>query len=412
MTWTIARGQGREPSFRVCVPLLLTALAAFAAPRPASTQGTLFQLQTDVDQIVHRARASVVTVFAQNMPGETRASGETGTAPSSVRVHTRVGSGVAIDESLILTTASVVLGANRVVVRTANGIQVEAELVGMDPIYNVALLRVPEVHLPPLRFSEDRSAQVGDWVVALGTSYRAQPTQSVGNVAYVYRDPRVPLLQVTNAVYPGNSGGAALNPRGELVGIVQGELGAPDFDTRGPESERRPIGMSLVLPIEAIRPAFEGLRLEGRVRHGYLGVTTRAASVESDLNAGSRVPLGALVEATVLRSPAAQAGLKRGDLIVGFEGDRVEYPEQLARWVTATRPGTTVDLVWVHNELRQAGRVTLSETQDVLPEWATDLGVSGRDAAGLARISELEHRIRDLNRRLGRLKGESSSVLR
>ena len=415
MTLKCARGQGRRPSNRTCAPLLgavLAVLAAFAVPRPASTQGTLSQLQTDVDQIARRARPSVVTVFAQDMPREPRANGEAGAVPSGIRVHTRVGSGVAIDESLILTTASVVLGANRVVVRTANGIQVEAELVGMDAIFNVALLRVPEVRLPPLHLSEDRSLQVGDWVVALGTSYRAQPTQSVGNVAYLYREPRVPLLQLTNAVYPGNSGGAALNPRGELVGIVQGELGAPDFDTRGPESERRPSGMSLVLPIEAIRPAVEGLRLEGRVRHGYLGVTTRAASVESDLNAGSRVPLGALVEAVIPRSPAAQASLRRGDLIVGFDGDRVEYPEQLARWVAASRPGTAVDLVWVRNEIRRAGRVTLSESTDTLPEWATDLAVPGRNAAGLARISELEHQIRELNRRLGRLKGESSSVLR
>ena len=412
MTWTIARGQGRRPSIRRVAPLLgatLFGLVLAAIPRPASTQGTLSQLQTDVDQIARRARPSVVTVFAQNLPRENRAPGE---APPPIRVHTRVGSGVAIDESLILTTASVVLGANRVVVRTANGIQVEAEIVGMDPIFNVALLRVPEVRLPPLRFSEDRSPQVGDWVVALGTSYRAQPTQSVGNVAYLYREPRVPLLQLTNAVYPGNSGGAALNPSGELVGIVQGELGAPDFDTRGPESERRPSGMSLVLPIEAIRPAFEGLRLEGRVRHGYLGVTTHAASVESELNVGSRVPLGAFVEAVIAHSPAAQAGLRRGDLIVGFDEDRVEYPEQLARWVAATRPGTAVDLVWVRNEIRRAGRVTLSESPDALPVWATNQGVPGRNAAGLVRISELEHQIRELNRRLGRLKGESSSVLR
>lgn len=412
MTWKHARGRGRGPSMRRLAPLLaamLMALGALLAPRPASTQGTLSQLQTDVDQIARRARPSVVTVFAQNLP---KGMIESGPASFALRVHTRVGSGVAIDESLILTTASVVLGTNRVVVRTANGIQVEAELVGMDPIFNIALLRVPEVRLPPLRFSEDRSPQVGDWVVALGTSYRAQPTQSVGNIAYLYREPRVPLLQVTNAVYPGNSGGAALNPRGELVGIVQGELGAPDFDTRGPDSERRPSGMSLVLPIEAIRPAFEGLRAEGRVRHGYLGVTTRAASVESEQSAGARVPLGAYVEAVIPRGPAAQGGLRRGDLIVGFEGDRVEYPEQLARWVAATHPGTAVNLVWVRNEIRQAGRVSLSESPDSVPEWATNLGVTGRDPAGLARISELEHQIRELNRRLGRLKGESSSVLR
>ena len=409
MTSRRAHGAGRGPSVRGHALRFAIAVALLAGARSATAQGTLSQLQTDVDQIARRARPSVVTVFAQSVP---RAPGDSGAALPGQRVHTRVGSGVAVDESLILTTASVVLGTNRVVVRTANGIQVEAEIVGMDPIFNIALLRVPEVRLPPLRFSGERESQVGDWVVALGTSYRAQPTQSVGNVAYLYHEPRVPLLQLTNAVYPGNSGGAALNPRGELVGIVQGELGAPDFELRGPESERRPSGMSLVLPIEAIRPAFEGLKLEGRVRHGYLGVTTRAASIEGDLNAGSRVPLGALVEAVIARSPAAQIGLKRGDLIVGFDGDRVEYPEQLARWVATTRPGAGVNLVWVRNEFRQAGRVNLSESPDAQPVWATRPSPAGRDAAGLARISALEQKIRELSRRLGRLKGESSSVLR
>jgi serine protease Do len=397
---------------RGLAPLVFAAVAAFAAPDRARAQGTLSQLQMDVDQIARRARPSVVTVFAQILPRHARPSRPGAPGAPAGRIHTRVGSGVAVGESLILTTASVVIGVDRVIVRTANGIQVEAELAGMDPIFNLALLRVPEVRLPALRFAEDRTPQVGDWVIALGTSYRAQPTQSVGNIAYLYHEPRVPLLQLTNAVYPGNSGGAALNPRGELVGIVQGELGLPDFEARGPEYERRPSGMSLVLPVTAIRAAYESLRLEGRVRHGYLGVTTLAASVESESSVGSRVPLGALVEAVVANSPAARAELRRGDLIVGFEGDRVEYPEQLARWVAATRPGTAVDLVWVHNEIRRAGRVVLSESPAALPEWATNQGAPGRDPAGSSRISELEHQIRELNRRIGRLKGESSSVLR
>ena len=414
MTRQRALGHGPGASMRGFAALLLAgaALATVAASGAALAQGTLSQLQTDVDQIARRARPAVVTVFAQSLQGAPRAPGDSGATGSGTPVHTRVGSGVAVEESLILTTASVVLGADRVVVRTANGIQVEAELVGMDVIFNVALLRVPEVRLPPLPLAADRPPRVGDWVVALGTSFRAQPTQSVGNIAFLHRDPRVPLLQLTNAVYPGNSGGAALNPRGELIGIVEGELGAPDFEVRDPDFERRPTGTSLVLPIEVIRPAYEGLRLEGRVRHGYLGVTTQAASVESESHPGSRVPLGALVEGVIAQSPAARAGLRHGDLVVGFEGDRVEYPEQLARWVAATRPGVAVDLVWVRNEIRRAGRVVLSESPGMLPSWAERAGAAGRDPADLSRIGQIERQIRELNRRLGRLRGETSSVLR
>ena len=379
---------------------------AACAPAPARAQGVLSALQTDVDQIARRARPSVVTVLAQSAPIA---------APGGVpgqRLHLRVGSGVAVEESIVLTTASVVLGSDRILIRTANGLQVEAELAGMAPIFNIAILQVPDLRLPPLRFADSELPQIGDWVVALGSSFRAAPTQSVGNVAYLYHEPRVPMIQITNLVYPGNSGGAAINPRGELVGIVQGELGAPDFEIRGPESERRPSGLSLVLPAGAIRPAYESLRREGRVRHGYLGVTTRAASVTSEGDAAVRVPLGALVEAVVPAGPALKLGLRHGDLIVGFDGDRVEYPEQLARWVAQTPPGRTVDLVWVRNEMRQSGRVALGESAGTLPEWAQSLGAAPRTGAASSRIGQLEQQIRQLHRELGRLRGQSSSVLR
>jgi len=107
--------------------------------------------------------------------------------------------------------------------------------------------------------------------------------------------------------------------------------------------------------------------------------------------------------------PAARLGLKRGDLIVGFEGDRVEYPEQLARWVAATRPGVSVGLVWVRSELRRAGSVALSEAPAPLPSWAVESGGPDHDASAM-RINQLEQQIRDLNKRLGRLRAESSSV--
>src|SRR5215510_11549620 len=155
-------------------------VAALAAPPWAVAQGTLSALQTDMDQIARRARPSVVTVIAQR---EVICKASATAAPEK-RQRTRVGSGVAVEESAILTTASVVMGADRVIVRTANGIQVEAEVVGLDPIFNLALVRVPTLRLPTLRFGSPRDAEVGNWVISLGTSYRAQRTQSVGNVAY------------------------------------------------------------------------------------------------------------------------------------------------------------------------------------------------------------------------------------
>jgi S1-C subfamily serine protease len=373
---------------------LIGAAVLLAIPAEAGAQGALSALQTDMDQIARRARPAVVTVFAQRT---------TKKGASDKRVRTRVGSGVAIEENGIVTTASVVLGAERVSVRTANGLHAEAVVVGMDPIFNIALLRVPSVRLPALRFGSARDAQVGSWVISLGTSYGAQPTQSVGNVAYRYREPHQSLLQLTNNVYPGNSGAAALNPKGELIGIVQGELSPPEPANRDPEGERRPGGASFVLSAETIRPVLEDLRRAGSVPHGFLGVSTRPASVTAT-EGGKRTPIGALVESVVERGPAQRAGIRPGDLIVAYERERVEYPEQLGRWVAATRPGTSIELVWVRDEVGHTGRAVLGRSPSPLPEWVTrDPEADAPDAPPL-RISELEKEIRRLSDELSRIK--------
>ena len=329
----------------------------------ARPQGAQSPPPENVEEIATLAGRSVVTVFAQRT--ETRAG--SGARRPVASLHTRVGSGVAVEESVILTTASVVLGAGRIFVRTCNGLQVEAQPAGMDLVFNLALLRVPDLQLPWLR-PAGHPAQLGDRVIAVGTSYRAQSTQSVGMVEYVYREPRTSLLQLTNIVYPGNSGGAALNAQGELVGIVQGELGSPDPGIGG-GADRRPSGMSFVMPIEQVWPVYESLKRDGRVRHGYLGVSTQAEVVRSDVD-NAEVALGARVKSVQAGGPAARVGLGPRDLIVGFDLERVEYPEQLARWVAETPPGTVVTLVWAHGDERRSGRVSLAESQDSLPAWA------------------------------------------
>jgi len=382
---------------------LLLGVSALASP--CFAQSALSALQTDVDQVTLKARASVVTVFAQRTVDRI----DSRSHQTRRRLHTRVGSGVAVEESLILTTASVVFGAERVLVRTVNGIQVDADLAGIDPVFNLALLRVPGMRLPPVRFAEERAPQVGDWVIAIGTSYRAQPTQSVGYIAYRYHEPRIPLLQLTNTVYPGNSGGAALNPRGELIGVIQGELGSPGSGTADLDGERRPAGMSFVLPVETVRPVYENLRREGRVRHGYLGVSTSGARVESDTERGLQVPIGALVESAELAGPAARSGIRKGDLIVGFDRERVEYPGQLARWVAATRPGTTVELIWVRDDIQHVARLALGESPHTMPTWAAEAVTPEPAAPPASRIGELELKIQRLNRELQQLKGRTGA---
>jgi serine protease Do len=325
----------------------------------ARAQSTLSAIEADVERIARRARPCVVTVIAQRMasrPGQPR------------RTHNRVGSGVAVAANGILTTASVVVGAERVFVVTENHLQVEARVVGMDPVRNLALLRPDGLQLSALTLAAKPAAS-GDWVIALGNSYRGAPTQSVGTVALRFSEPGTSLLQLTNEVHPGNSGGAAVNSRGELLGLVQGELGAPAAPGQRERAERRPGGMSFAIPADDIAPFLASLAKTGRVRHGMFGVSTRGAFVSSASSPGDRVPLGALVEAVQPGGAAARLGLRKGDLIVAFNGERVEYPEQLARWVAVAGPGAVVRIVWVRDELRQEGTTRLDEAPSAIPSW-------------------------------------------
>lgn len=399
-------GAGRVLRTRLAALAVVLSTAGTLAPG-VHAQGALTAIESDVDRIARRTRPSIVTVFAQRQV----TTQEAGRTPTT-RTHSRIGTGVAIERAEVLTTASVVLGAERILVRTDNGLQVEARLAGLDPVFNIALLEVRGLELPAVRVAS-RPPQLGDWAIALGSSYRAAPTQSVGTVAYRFREPRSSLLQLTNEVYPGNSGGAALNSRGELVGLVQGELGTPEAPGRS-RNERRPGGMSFVIPIEDVLPVYRAFKSEGRSRHGLFGVSTRAAFVDSESEPGARIPIGALVESVAPEGPAARLGLRRGDLIVAFDGERVEYPEQLARWVAQTRPGTTVDLVWVRDELQQQGRVALGESSEPVPSWMFPEGPPRADVRPVAaappqRIAEIEDQIRRLSSELRRLRGGADS---
>ena len=354
-------GGGRRWALGVALALLAPASAwlSLLAPAPARAQSTLSAIQEDVERIARRARPCVLTVIAQrSTPAK---------AGMPRRTTNRVGSGVAVTTNGVLTTASVVLGADNLYVVTDNHLQVEARVVGMDPVRNLALLRAEGLELSSLPLASKPGVS-GDWVIAMGNSYRGSPTQSVGTVALRFDEPGSSLLQLTNEVYPGNSGGAALNPRGELLGLVQGELGAPEAPGQRDRSERRPGGMSFAIPIDVIVPFLDDLAKYQHVRHGFFGVSTRGAFVNG-ADASERIPIGALVEAVQAGGPAARLGLQKGDLIVAFNGERVEYPEQLARWVAVAGPGVEVSLVWVRDEIKHEGHARLDEAPSAIPSW-------------------------------------------
>jgi predicted metalloprotease with PDZ domain len=128
--------------------------------------------------------------------------------------------------------------------------------------------------------------------------------------------------------------------------------------------------------------------------------------VPSDAQPGQRVPIGALVERVQPGGPAMRAGLVRGDLIVGFDRERVEYSDYLARWVASTAPGKTITLVWVRNEERHEARVALDESPDAAPQWSIPPDADSPPT----RIADLQRRIQHLNTELKRLKADTTEL--
>lgn len=385
---------GVRASGRLMLALLLAGSFLPAGVPAVRAQSTLSAIEADVDRLSKRARPCVVTIIAQRTITK---------AGQPRRTHNRVGSGVAVSSNGLLTTASVVVGADRVFVVTDNHLQVEATVVGMDPVRNLALLRPEGLELASLPLATKPAAS-GDWVIALGNSYGGSPTQSVGTVAMRFPDPAQSLVQLTNEVYPGNSGGAALNSRGELLGLVQGELGSPEAPGKRERAERRPGGMSFAIPVEDIVPFLDGLAKYGRVRHGMFGASTRGAFVNGITDTDERIPIGAIVEAITPGGAAARAGLRKGDLIVAFNGRKVEYSEQLARWVAAAGPGFEATVVWVRDDIRHEGRARLDEAPSAIPSWmrvesgaaiSGGAGPSGRTAGLDARMGGTARQLRE-----------------
>tara|TARA_Y100001968_G_scaffold201510_1_gene185030 strand:+ start:3566 stop:4642 length:1077 start_codon:yes stop_codon:yes gene_type:complete len=279
------------------------------------------------------------------------------------------GSGVLIDDNgLVLTNAHVVERVDFVSVTLANGEQIDGNVVGIDPITDLALVQLEEnlnLHKAPIGDSEE--LEVGDWAIALGTPYGLEKTVTLGIVSSLHRDinslgfadKRLDLIQTDAAINPGNSGGPLVNSRGEVVGINT-------LVRSGPGA-----GLGFAIPINLAKKVSEKLLSDGEFLHPYLGVqlvslTARIAK-EHNLDPNSLVQLpersGALVQNVLPDSPADRAGLRRGDLVISAKGYEILDPKSLLEKVEQSQIGMPFDLKVVRNR----NEIKLSIKPDALP---------------------------------------------
>ena len=268
------------------------------------------------------------------------------------------GSGIVIDgRGLVLTNAHVVDGADRVEVTLADGRDLEGSVLGIDPVTDLAVVKIPSsTALKAAPLGDSEALEVGDWAIALGTPYGLERTVTLGIVSSLHRnitslgfsDKRLDLIQTDAAINPGNSGGPLINASGEVVGINT-------LVRSGPGA-----GLGFAIPINLAKGVAAQLGEGAAVVHPYLGLqlvplTARLArDNNADPNALLQLPErdGALVQRVLPASPAELAGLRRGDLVVAAAEQQVSDPAALLRLVEASQVGEPLPLTVLRGEQR------------------------------------------------------------
>ncbi|MFG6583590.1 Do family serine endopeptidase [Sulfitobacter sp. 1A12779] len=287
--------------------------------------------------------------FEHMLPGQDRA------APAP---RQGLGSGFIISEDgQIVTNHHVVAGAETVTVKLADGRKFDAEVVGSDAMTDIALLKVSaDVDLPKVDFGTSKSLRVGDEVVAVGNPFGLGGTVTSGIVSALSRDiqagPFDDFIQTDAAINRGNSGGPLFNNDGEVVGVNTAIL-SPGGGS---------VGIGFSVPSDLVQTIVADLADDGSVERGWLGVQIRPMTPEVANVLGYDEPRGAVIEAVSDDSPAAKAGLKKGDIILSFGDTEVDDLRDLTRAVATTTPDSAAEVV----VLRKGSEQTLDVTVGAL----------------------------------------------
>ncbi|HWP34794.1 MAG TPA: DegQ family serine endoprotease, partial [Thermodesulfobacteriota bacterium] len=272
-----------------------------------------------------------------------------------------LGSGFIISkDGLILTNNHVIEGADEVRVTVTHDGRAEreypAQVVGRDPKTDLALIRIAVPgDLPVVTLGDSSRVEIGEWVLAIGNPFGLGHTVTVGIVSAKGRvlgsGPYDDYIQTDASINPGNSGGPLFNLRGEVIGINTAILATGQ-------------GIGFAIPVNVAKELLPQLREQGRVRRGWLGVHVQRLTPELARGVGAADERGALVTDVAAGSPAEAAGVRRGDVIVEFDGKPVGDASELPRLVAAAPVGKRASVTVVRDGQARTLTVTVGE----LPE--------------------------------------------
>ncbi|MCF8720363.1 S1C family serine protease [Nitrospina gracilis] len=274
------------------------------------------------------------------------------------------GSGFIIDnEGHVLTNNHVVDGADQVKIQLHDGKEYEAEVIGKDPATDIALLKIVRKEgdttpLPHMKLGDSEKLEVGEWVIAIGNPFGLNHTVTTGIVSAKGRNlgsgPYDAFIQTDASINPGNSGGPLLNMSGDVVGINTMILSGNGGN----------VGIGFAIPINMAKSIVADLKKDGKVTRGWLGVTIQKMTEELASSFGLSEPKGVLVNGVLPKGPAERGGLKRGDVIVKYDGQDLVDFSALPRMVGSTEPGKTVTLDVLRDGKPVAVKITIEKMQE------------------------------------------------
>jgi serine protease Do len=405
----------------VCLGLVLS-IGASRAPQPTvkpaaiseSTIAPALQLEKAFAAVAAHVKPAVVSVYSEKTVkyeapefpfpfgddffrqffGQPHSNPQA--QPREYKVPQRgMGSGMIIDkQGHILTNYHVVADVDKLNVRLADQRRFDAEIVGTDPRSDVAIIKikghVPD-DLPTVDLGDSDALQVGDLVIAVGAPFGLTQTVTQGIISATgrqdvgvsdYED----FLQTDAPINPGNSGGPLVNMRGQVIGI----------NSAIATSVGQFAGVGFAIPINMVKTMLPTLIKGGKITRGMLGIVIQ--DVNEDLAKQFHLPeaKGALVSQVRRNSPASEAGIKVGDVVVGYDGKQVEDTRQLRNFVAATKPGSRATIEVIRNGKHE----TLTATIGTLTEETAEAGEA--PSGGGDQLAALGLRVKTLTPQLAR----------
>ncbi len=269
-----------------------------------------------------------------------------------------LGSGVIIDKrGLVLTNFHVVKGADEILIRLSDKREYRGQILGTDPKTDLAVVKFqPDHEITVASLGNSDALRVGEWAIAIGNPFGLDQTVTVGVISATGRsDVGIAtyenFIQTDASINPGNSGGPLVNLKGQVIGVNTAIVAAGQ-------------GIGFAIPINMVKRVIDQLVDKGKVVRGWLGVALQPLSPDLAQSLGLAGTNGAVVGSTITGSPAAQAGLQQGDVIVAYDNTPVDDYRHVQRLVAETRVGKSVTLQIVRKKQKMDLAVTIAEVPD------------------------------------------------